>query len=51
MGFLGDGNTLTWNEVESVLEYIKEHGIIQFLEIMKRMGNDGERSHLWGDEV
>lgn len=51
MGFLGEGNTMTWDAVELVISYIKEHGILQVIEIMKEMEKDGVRPHLWGDEV
>eukprot|EP01127_Copromyxa_protea_P000678 TRINITY_DN10581_c0_g1_i1.p1 TRINITY_DN10581_c0_g1~~TRINITY_DN10581_c0_g1_i1.p1 ORF type:complete len:614 (-),score=139.19 TRINITY_DN10581_c0_g1_i1:23-1864(-) len=51
MGFLGEGNTLTWEEVEKIVPYIKEHGVLQFIEIWKKMQEDPTRPHLWGDEV
>jgi hypothetical protein len=51
MGFLGEGNTMTWEEVAVVAPYIREHGILQFIELWKVMQQDPKRNHLWGDEV
>lgn len=51
MGFLTDGNTLPWDEVAKVADYIRAHGIIQFLEIYRRAKDRCNDSLKWGDEV
>lgn len=51
MGFLTDGNTLEWSEVQKYCDYIRKHGIQQFLTIYR---NAKERSHdclKFGDEI
>ena len=37
MGFLEAGSTpLTWSEVQSVKEFIREHGVIQLLNLYQK---------------
>jgi glutamate--cysteine ligase catalytic subunit len=51
MGFLTDGKTLDWPQAQKHLTYIKEHGIIQFLNIYKKFKDRQDNLLLWGDEV
>jgi glutamate--cysteine ligase catalytic subunit len=51
MGFLTDGKTLDWEQAQEHLAYIKEHGIIQFLNIYKKFKDRQDNVLLWGDEV
>ena len=51
MGFLHDSVPLTWEESLPYLQYVREHGIEQFLSCyhaVKRRQNDHLR---WGDEI
>jgi glutamate--cysteine ligase catalytic subunit len=51
MGFLTDGDTLDWEDAKKVRDYIKEHGIIQFLAIWKKLKDRENDILLWGDEI
>ncbi|EFA85843.1 glutamate-cysteine ligase [Heterostelium album PN500] len=51
MGFIAEGNTLVWEDAQKYAEYIRQHGIIQLINIWnanKDRMNDGFK---WGDEV
>ncbi len=51
MGLLTVGVPLSWDDSESFLEHVKEHGIIQLLHIWDRLKNRRGDQLLWGDEV
>eukprot|EP01102_Stenamoeba_stenopodia_P011556 TRINITY_DN3564_c0_g1_i1.p1 TRINITY_DN3564_c0_g1~~TRINITY_DN3564_c0_g1_i1.p1 ORF type:complete len:620 (+),score=148.40 TRINITY_DN3564_c0_g1_i1:197-2056(+) len=51
MGFLGEGNTLVWEEAAKHADYIRKHGIIQFLNVWNQTKDRQESSFTWGDEV
>jgi len=52
MGFLADvGQTLNYYESKPFLEYIKQHGIIQFLLLLKKFGPEKHDTVFWGDEI
>ena len=51
MGFLTDADTLDWEDAKKVRDYIKEHGILQFLAIWKKLKDRANDILLWGDEV
>jgi len=52
MGFLADvGQTLNYYESKPFLEYIKQHGIIQFLLLLKKFKDDKKDVVFWGDEI
>mmetsp|Transcript_21659 Transcript_21659/g.53027 ORF Transcript_21659/g.53027 Transcript_21659/m.53027 type:complete len:842 (-) Transcript_21659:297-2822(-) len=51
MGFLTKGKPLSWKESESVREYVRKHGIEQFLSIWKQNKDREDLDFLWGDEV
>jgi len=52
MGFLKfEGEPLEWKDIELYIDHVKKHGIIQFLNIYKRMKNRPEDILKWGDEV
>lgn len=51
MGLLTKGTPLTWPETIEHLEYIKKHGIAQFIALYHRV-KSRERDQLrWGDEI
>lgn len=54
MGFLVDaGQTLDFNESKTFIQYIKEHGVIQFLKLIDKFRNfkKQESDLRWGDEI
>lgn len=51
MGLLSLGEPLSWQETEKVCDYIKEHGIIQFLNIYTSLKDRVGDCLKWGDEV
>jgi len=51
MGFLLDATPLEWDESLEVIQYVREHGIAQFIHLYNRIKDiEGDRL-LWGDEV
>ena len=51
MGLLVAGKPLTWEDSIPYVEYVREHGIIQFLNLWDRFKNRTGDHLLWGDEV
>lgn len=51
MGFLAEGKTLTWEESAPYRQYIKDHGILQFVALYNRLNNRPQDEFKWGDEV
>lgn len=54
MGFLGTGAPLTWSDTEEyhkVLDYVRDHGVAQFMEVWTRVKDRKNDILLWGDEV
>ena len=52
MGFLTAGNTFSWEEAsEKPTEFVRKHGIIQFLNIYNKLKDRTRDSLRWGDEV
>jgi glutamate--cysteine ligase catalytic subunit len=51
MGHLQDGDTLPWDDAKSFLEWVRIHGIQQFLNIYKNLKSRNKDELLWGDEV
>ncbi|GCA62757.1 glutamate-cysteine ligase catalytic subunit, partial [Kipferlia bialata] len=39
MGFLAAGNPLSWSDTQTVADFIREHGIKQFQNLLNRMEN------------
>lgn len=50
-GFLVDAEPLPWDESLTVVEYVREHGIAQFIAQYNRVKDIEGDSLLWGDEV
>ena len=51
MGLLSVGTPLSWEETKKYADHVKEHGIIQFINLYGRL-KDRHRDILkWGDEV
>lgn len=51
MGQLFQGVPLSWEESQKYADYIREHGITQFLNVWKKEKNRQNDPFLWGDEV
>lgn len=51
MGLLTEGSPLSWEETKKYAQHVREHGIIQFINLYNRL-RDREGDILkWGDEV
>ncbi|KAF0992170.1 hypothetical protein HZS_7350, partial [Henneguya salminicola] len=51
MGLLSTGTSLTWEEIEKWSEYVKEHGILQFINIYNSLKGRENDLLKYGDEV
>jgi len=52
MGYLADiGQTLNFTDSLSLIDYIKKHGIIQFLLLYKKFKDTQQEEIFWGDEI
>jgi len=51
MGFLAEGQTLDWDETQKWADYVREHGVEQFLSLYCRNKHRVGDVALWGDEV
>uniref|UniRef100_F1KXP2 Glutamate--cysteine ligase n=1 Tax=Ascaris suum TaxID=6253 RepID=F1KXP2_ASCSU len=51
MGLLTKGTPLTWQETVPYVEYIKKHGIAQFIELYHRLKSRDCDQLRWGDEI
>ncbi|CAG9771333.1 unnamed protein product [Ceutorhynchus assimilis] len=51
MGLLTEGTPLTWEETKKLAEHVREHGIIQFINLYKRLKERKGDVLKWGDEI
>ena len=51
MGLLSKGTPLSWEQSKRYHDYVKRHGIVQFLNIYRLMSRRENDIFLWGDEV
>jgi glutamate--cysteine ligase catalytic subunit len=51
MGLLFLGTPLSWEEGKKHADYIREHGITQFLNVWRKLKDREGDTLLWGDEV
>jgi glutamate--cysteine ligase catalytic subunit len=51
MGLLSLGTPLPWEEAKNYADYIRHHGIKQFLRIYHKLKYKQKDCLLWGDEV
>ncbi|CAD6212380.1 GSCOCG00011012001-RA-CDS [Cotesia congregata] len=51
MGQLTEGKVLTWEEIKKIKDYVREHGIIQFINLYKRCKDKQDNDFKWGDEI
>ncbi|KAF7988424.1 hypothetical protein HCN44_000997 [Aphidius gifuensis] len=51
MGLLTDGSALSWEETKHYADYVRKHGIIQFINIFNKYKDRQGDPFKWGDEV
>ncbi|KAH7718887.1 Glutamate--cysteine ligase catalytic subunit [Aphelenchoides avenae] len=51
MGLLTKGTPLSWNETVQYVDYIKKHGIAQFINLYHRLQDRQGDQLKWGDEI
>ena len=51
MGLLTAGTPLRWNDALPFIEYVKEHGIKQFIIIYNKVKDRTDKELKWGDEI
>lgn len=51
MGLLFAGKPLSWDDSKAYHEYVREHGITQFLNLWDKFKDREGDTLLWGDEV
>ena len=51
MGLLSVGTPLDWKDAEKHADYIKKHGILQFINLYKKLKDRSHDVLKWGDEI
>lgn len=51
MGLLSQGSPLNWEETKKYADFVRKHGIIQFLNIYNKVKERQKDVLKWGDEV
>lgn len=51
MGLLTEGSPLSWEETKKLAQHVREHGILQFINLYKRLRDRQGDVLKWGDEV
>ena len=51
MGLLSVGTPLAWKDTKKFAEHVKKHGIIQFINLYRKLKNRHRDTLKWGDEV
>jgi len=51
MGLLSEGSPLSWKETKKLSDHVRKHGIIQFINLYKRLRDRQGDVLKWGDEV
>lgn len=51
MGLLSVGQPMTWEETKKLSQHVREHGIIQFINLYKRLKDRQGDVLKWGDEI
>ncbi|KAE9547162.1 hypothetical protein FO519_009626 [Halicephalobus sp. NKZ332] len=51
MGLLTEGTPLTWAEISPLVEYLKQHGITQFISLYHQFKEREDNVFKWGDEI
>eukprot|EP00619_Florenciella_sp_RCC1007_P013543 CAMPEP_0205920822 /NCGR_PEP_ID=MMETSP1325-20131115/11812_1 /ASSEMBLY_ACC=CAM_ASM_000708 /TAXON_ID=236786 /ORGANISM="Florenciella sp., Strain RCC1007" /LENGTH=87 /DNA_ID=CAMNT_0053288551 /DNA_START=52 /DNA_END=312 /DNA_ORIENTATION=- len=45
------GRPLTWDESKEKIKYVRDHGVIQFINTYAKVKEDQNDDLFWGDEV
>ncbi|XP_055329199.1 glutamate--cysteine ligase catalytic subunit-like [Paramacrobiotus metropolitanus] len=51
MGLLTKGSALSWEETQRYRDYVKKHGILQFINLYKKLKERENDEFKWGDEI
>lgn len=51
MGLLSEGSPLNWEETKKLSNHVRKHGVIQFINLYKRLRDRQGDVLKWGDEV
>ncbi|XP_066922074.1 glutamate--cysteine ligase catalytic subunit-like [Clytia hemisphaerica] len=51
MGLLSVGTPLAWKDTKKLAEYVKKHGIVQFINLYRKLKNRQRDTLKWGDEI
>ncbi|KAF7998291.1 hypothetical protein HCN44_009689 [Aphidius gifuensis] len=51
MGLLSEGSPLDWEDTKKLADHVRKHGIIQFINLYKRLRDRQGDVLKWGDEV
>ncbi|CAL1683850.1 unnamed protein product [Lasius platythorax] len=51
MGLLTEGSPLSWEETKKLSDHVRKHGVIQFINLYKRLRDRQGDILKWGDEV
>lgn len=51
MGLLSEGEPLPWNETKKWADHVRQHGVLQFIELYKKLETRKGDVLKWGDEV
>ena len=51
MGLLSEGSPLSWEETKKLADHVRQHGILQFINLYERLKDRSRDCLLWGDEV
>ncbi|XP_025829413.1 glutamate--cysteine ligase [Agrilus planipennis] len=51
MGLLTEGSPLSWEETKRLAEHVRQHGVLQFINLYKRLKDRQWDVLKWGDEV
>lgn len=51
MGLLSEGSPLSWEATKKLSQHVREHGIVQFINLYKRLRDRQGDVLKWGDEV
>lgn len=51
MGLLSEGSPLTWDETKQLADHVRKHGVLQFINLYRKLKDRHGDTLMWGDEV
>ncbi|PSN53525.1 Glutamate--cysteine ligase [Blattella germanica] len=51
MGLLTEGSPLSWEETKALADHVRQHGVVQFINLYKRLRDRQGDVLKWGDEM